>query len=232
MSKKTVLIVEDEHPIRTMIRYALEGADFLVEEAGDCNTASSMIAQKQPDLLLLDWMLPHMSGLEFVRRLKKQPATRQLPVIMLTAKADEENKVSGLECGADDYIIKPFSPRELVARINAVMRRGLLEDSEVLAVNELVLNTSDHRCMISGELIKLGPLEFRLLSFFLQHRDRVYSRDELLSRVWGENTYVDERTVDVHVRRLRKSLSKGGYDRYIQTVHGSGYRFSTKVHDY
>lgn len=224
---KTILIVDDELPIRTMIRLALEKAEFAVLEAEDTQAAESQIKQYHPNLILLDWMLPKMSGLDFIRRLKKHVSMQKIPVIMLTAKAEEENKVAGLEMGADDYVVKPFSPRELVARVNAVIRRGsTIEEPQQLSVRELVIDLQAQRCTVEGEFIKLGPLEFRLLCFFIQHPDRVYSRDELLSYVWGEQAYVDERTVDVHVRRLRRHLKPGDHDKLIQTVHGSGYRFS------
>ncbi len=231
-TKQTILIVEDEVPIRTMVRYALEKAGFSVKEAADAVLAEHVITEQLPDLILLDWMLPNMSGLEFTRRLKKNTITQGVPIILLTAKAEEDNKVMGLEVGADDYVVKPFSPRELVARIRAVLRRGgVHEDSGLLQVRHLTVDTKSQRCSISGQPVKLGPLEFRLLCFFLRHRDRVYSRDELLTYVWGEHAYVDERTVDVHIRRLRRNLTEGEHHKLIQTVHGSGYRFSEKDHD-
>lgn len=231
-AKQTILVVEDEIPIRTMIRYALEKAGFLVKEAGDAVVAEELIAQQRPDLILLDWMLPKMSGIEFTCRLKKNSSTNTIPIILLTAKAEEDNKVMGLESGADDYVVKPFSPRELVARIKAVLRRGTpIEEESLLTVRELVVDTRSQRCTIGDKAVKLGPLEFRLLCFFMRHRDRVYSRDELLSYVWGEHAYIDERTVDVHIRRLRRNLAIGDHNKLIQTVHGSGYRFSEKEND-
>lgn len=232
--KNTILVVEDEVPIRTMIRYALEKAGFIVKEAGDATTAEKSIAEQRPNLILLDWMLPHLSGIDFTKRLKKANHTREIPIILLTAKAEEDNKVTGLESGADDYVIKPFSPRELVARIRAVLRRGGVKEDDadgLLTVKDLIIDTKSQRCSILGKSVKLGPLEFRLLCFFMRHRDRVYSRDELLSYVWGEHAYIDERTVDVHIRRLRRNLSHGSHDKLIQTVHGSGYRFSEKEND-
>lgn len=231
-TKKTILVVEDELPIRTMIRYSLEKSDFIVREAGDAKEAEIEIRKERPDLLLLDWMLPKVSGMDFTKRLKRNAHTRSIPIILLTAKAEEENKVAGLESGADDYITKPFSPRELIARIRAVLRRGFSEEEKgVLTVQDLIVDTKAQRVSIAGQYVKLGPLEFRLLCFFLKHPDRVYSRDELLSYVWGEQAYVDERTVDVHIRRLRRHLSIGDYHKLIQTVHGSGYRFSEKNHE-
>ncbi len=234
-SENTILVIEDEISIRTMIRYTLENEKFIVCEAGDAHEADAIISVQKPDLILLDWMLPKITGIAFTRRLKNNPSTEDIPIILLTAKAEEENKVMGLESGADDYIVKPFSPRELVARIHAVLRRaaaGMAKPSNELMARDLIVDTRGQRCSIQGEPIKLGPLEFRLLCFFLKHRDRVFSRDELLSYVWGENVYLDERTVDVHIRRLRKQMSRGQHDDLIQTVHGSGYRFSEKKDDF
>ena len=230
--KQTILVVEDEVPIRTMIRYALEKAGFIVKEAGDALAAEKIIAEQRPHLILLDWMLPKMSGIEFTCRLKRHVNTKGIPIILLTAKAEEDNKVMGLESGADDYVVKPFSPRELIARIKAVLRRGSEpEENNLLRIKDLVVDTRSQRCMIADKAIKLGPLEFRLLCFFMRHPDRVYSRDELLSYVWGEHAYIDERTVDVHIRRLRRNLTFGEHHKLIQTVHGSGYRFSEKEND-
>ncbi len=231
--KQTILVVEDEAPIRTMIRYALEKAGFIVKEAEDAAHAELVIAEQRPDLILLDWMLPNLSGIEFTRRLKKHMSFQIIPIILLTAKAEEDNKVMGLESGADDYVIKPFSPRELVARIRAVLRRGVRthDDGDILQVRDLIVDTKSQRCALAGKSIKLGPLEFRLLCFFMRHRDRVYTRDELLSYVGGEHAYIDERTVDVHIRRLRRNLTENDHHKLIQTVHGSGYRFSEKDHD-
>jgi two-component system phosphate regulon response regulator PhoB len=200
-----------------------------VLEAEDCKAARARIADKRPDLLLVDWMLPDMSGLELTRSLKRDKETREVPVIMLTARADEQDKVSGLEGGADDYVTKPFSPRELLARINAVLRRTLPNGTEErIEIEGLVLDGASHRVMAGDQTVVLGPTEFRLLSFFMTHPERVYSRNQLLDRVWGGNVYVEERTVDVHIRRLRKALSAFGYDKFIQTVRGAGYRFSQR----
>ena len=230
MTAKHILVVEDEKPIRDMLAFGLRRAGFEVLEAQDCQTARRRIADRLPDLVLVDWMLPDMSGLELTRTLKKDDATRELPVIMLTARAEEEDKVRGLEGGADDYITKPFSPRELVARINAVLRRmGAGEGEEVLEAGALAMNVASHRVTAGGDVLALGPTEFRLLKFFMTHRDRVYSRSQLLDRVWGGNVYVEERTVDVHIRRLRKALEPSGADALIQTVRGAGYRFSEQV---
>lgn len=231
VSQPSILIVEDELPIRTMVRYTLEMANFKVFEAEDAKKALAMVTVALPNLILLDWMLPNMSGVAFTKKLKQNKSTRNVPIIMLTAKTEEESKVLGLETGADDYITKPFSPRELVARIRAVLRRGCFDhDDGVMQVRSLTVDTNSQRVVIGNKNIKLGPLEYRLLCFFMIHRDRVYSRDELLTHVWGADAYVDERTVDVHIRRLRKQLLDG-YDKLIQTVHGSGYRFSEKEDD-
>jgi two-component system phosphate regulon response regulator PhoB len=229
MQSKQILIVEDEKPIREMIAFGLRRAGFDVLEAEDCKAARARIADKRPDLLLVDWMLPDMSGLELTRSLKRDKDTRDVPVIMLTARADEQDKVSGLEGGADDYVTKPFSPRELLARINAVLRRTLPNGTEErIAIDGLVLDGASHRVTVGEQTVGLGPTEYRLLSFFMTHPERVYSRNQLLDRVWGGNVYVEERTVDVHIRRLRKALSAFGYDKFIQTVRGAGYRFSQR----
>jgi two-component system phosphate regulon response regulator PhoB len=230
MTAKQILIVEDEKPIRDMIAFGLRRAGYEVREAEDCKMARIQVADQAPDLVLADWMLPDMSGLELTRLLKKDPATKDVPVIMLTARAEEEDKVRGLEGGADDYITKPFSPRELLARIKAVLRRhGADDEDEVYALGGLTLNAASHRVMAGGEVVSLGPTEFRLLKFFITHPERVYSRAQLLDRVWGGNVYVEERTVDVHIRRLRKALEPSGCDRLVQTVRGAGYRFSEQV---
>jgi len=227
MTAKQILIVEDEKPIRDMIAFGLKRAGFEVREAEDGRSARIELANRLPDLVLADWMLPDMSGLELTRLLKKDPATREVPIIMLTARAEEEDKIRGLEGGADDYVTKPFSPRELLARINVVLRRGAPdEDEEIYTVGPLQLNAASHRVTAGKDVISLGPTEFRLLKFFITHPDRVYSRSQLLDRVWGGNVYVEERTVDVHIRRLRKALEDSGCDRLVQTVRGAGYRFS------
>jgi len=230
MSAKSILIVEDEQPIREMVVFALAGAGFEVREAADARQAQSCIAEALPDLVLLDWMLPGISGIDFARRLKREELTRELPIIMLTARAEEEDKVQGLESGSDDYITKPFSPRELVARIRAVLRRGgPAADDDILRANGLALDVASHRISADDTLLDVGPTEYRLLEFFMAHPERVYSRGQLLDRVWGSNVYVEERTVDVHIRRLRKVLEPHGYDALIQTVRGAGYRFSTRL---
>jgi len=230
MNKKRILIVEDEQPIRKMVVFALASAGYQVEEAADARQAQASIAERLPDLILLDWMLPGISGIDYARRLKKDDLTRELPIIMLTARAEEEDKVQGLESGADDYVTKPFSPREMVARIRAVLRRGgPAAEDEILRANDLTLDLAGHRVSAGETLLEMGPTEYRLLEFFMSHPERVYSRGQLLDRVWGSNVYVEERTVDVHIRRLRKVLEPQGYDALIQTVRGAGYRFSTRI---
>jgi len=228
MAAKQILVVEDEKPIRDMIGFALRRAGFEVREAVDVRAARAELANRRPDLLLMDWMLPEMSGIEFTRQLKRNSDLRDLPVIMLTARAEESDKVAGLEGGADDYVTKPFSPRELVARINAVLRRvDPAVEGAVLEFDGLTVDPVAHRVLARGAPVALGPTEYRMLEFFMTHPDRVYSREQLLDRIWGGNVYVEERTIDVHIRRLRKALEEFGYDRMVQTVRGAGYRFST-----
>lgn len=228
MTASKILIVEDETPIREMIAFHLMRAGYDTVEAADCRSAREALADERPDLALVDWMLPDMSGLELTRQLKRDSEHEDLAVIMLTARADEHDKVSGLDGGADDYVTKPFSPRELVARIEAVLRRSRSSSQAVVSAGKLNLDSAGHRVTADGVSVQLGPTEFRLLKFLLTHPERVYSRAQLLDRVWGANVYVEERTVDVHVRRLRKALSDHGADGYIQTVRGAGYRFSTR----
>lgn len=225
MADKRILIVEDERPVREMVAFGLKRDGYRVHEAADCAQARAAIADQMPDLLLLDWMLPDMSGLEFARLLKRQEGTRELPIIMLTARATEDDKVMGLQSGADDYITKPFSTRELLARIEAVLRRAAGHE-EQLSVGVLQMNTLSHRVTANGRDVTLGPTEYRLLKFFMAHPERVYSRTQVLDRVWGGGVYVEERTVDVHIRRLRKALEPFGCETYVQTVRGSGYRCS------
>ena len=225
-----ILIVEDEPAISEMIEVALVRANFEVIKADDAEEAMRLLGDVLPELVLLDWMLPGASGMEFARRIKKDELTSHIPIIMLTAKGSESDKINGLDAGADDYITKPFSPRELIARIKAVLRRTSPQaESEKIEVDKLVLDTASHRIMVNDEPLELGPTEYRLLHFFMTHPERVYSRGQLLDRVWGSNVYVEERTVDVHIRRLRKALTPSGYDQYVQTVRSAGYRFSTKV---
>lgn len=229
MANTTVLIVDDEAAIRDMIETALDAAGLQSLQAENARDALVLIVDQRPDLVLLDWMMPDTSGLELLRRLRRDELTAALPVIMLTAKTEEHNLLQGLGSGADDYIAKPFSPRELVARIHALLRRKNPNHSErPIQVDQLVYDPVSHRVSIAGKPVDMGPTEFRLLGFFLNHQDRVYSRDQILSHVWGGNVYMDERTVDVHIRRLRKALALAAHDRFIQTVRGAGYRFSQK----
>jgi len=224
MTEKHILIVEDERPLREMVAFGLQRAGYRVTEAGDCSAARTSIADRLPDLLLLDWMLPDMSGLEFARALKRDDNTRELPIIMLTARVAEDDKIMGLEGGADDYVTKPFSARELVARIEAVLRRtGSHEEN--LTAGAITMNTVSHRITINGVEILLGPTEYRLLEFFLTHPERVFSRGQVLDRIWS-GVYVEERTVDVHIRRLRRALEQHNCAHYVETVRGAGYRFS------
>ncbi len=229
MSVKRLLLVEDEASIREMMRMALERAGYAIQEAEDAAQAERILADGLPDLVLLDWMLPGISGIELARRMRKDDYTRELPIIMLTARSEEDDRIRGLESGADDYITKPFSPRELIARIKAVLRRSSPDTEEgVLKVDELVLDSNSHRVTAQGERVEMGPTEFRLLQFFMSHPERVYTRSQLLDRVWSRGSFVEERTVDVHIRRLRKALAIGGYDTMVQTVRGAGYRFSAE----
>ena len=226
MTTNKILIVEDEQPIREMIAFHLTRAGYDTLEAEDCREARRLLADERPALALIDWMLPDMSGLELTRMLKRDKEFEDLAVIMLTARADEHDKVTGLEGGADDYVTKPFSPRELVARIRAVLRRSGTVDDELVSMGDIELDAGAHRVSVRGQEVHLGPTEYRLLKYLMTHADRVYSRSQLLDRVWGANVYVEERTVDVHVRRLRKALTAHGVAGYIQTVRGAGYRFS------
>lgn len=227
MQNKKILVVEDEASIRDMLRFALERADFQVSVAGDAPSARLRIAEARPDLILLDWMMPGVSGVDYARELKAAPQTRDVPIIMVTARAEEEDKIRGLNIGCDDYVSKPFSFPELIARIQAVLRRSMPGgEEERLAVAGLQVDAASQRVTAKGEPVRLGPTEYRLLHFFISHPERVYTREQVLDRVWGQNVYVEERTVDVHIRRLRKALEPFGYDGMIQTVRGTGYRFS------
>jgi two-component system phosphate regulon response regulator PhoB len=230
MQNKKILVVEDEAPIRDMLRFALERSEFRISLAGDVPEARLRIAESRPDLILMDWMMPGVTGIEFTRELKSAPMTKDIPIIMVTARVEEEDTVRGLNVGCDDYISKPFSFPELTARIQAVLRRTLPGgEEEQLAVAGLQVDAASQRVTAKGEPVRLGPTEYRLLHFFVSHPERVYTREQVLDRVWGQNVYVEERTVDVHIRRLRKALAPHGYDAMIQTVRGTGYRFSEKV---
>jgi two-component system phosphate regulon response regulator PhoB len=221
-----VLVVDDEAAIREMIQYALERAKMDVLTAADAQEALVRISEARPDIILMDWMMPGVSGVELTRRLRKDSYTEDIPIIMLTAKVTEDDKVTGLEAGTDDYVIKPFSPRELLARIRAVLRRSSpANDQGFLVVGELKLDTVSRRVLHGGEEIKMGPTEYRLLEFFMSHQGRAYNRSQILDHVWGANAYLEERTVDVHIRRLRKALEPSGTSHYLQTVRGHGYRF-------
>lgn len=234
MSDPTILIVDDEPAIRDMIGITLDLAGFNSMSAETAHQAHVAIIDSRPDLVLLDWMLPGGSGIELARRLKRDELTSTLPIIMLTAKTSEDNKVQGLDVGVDDYVTKPFSPRELVARIKAVLRRTSGNQlDKVIRVFDLQLDPSSHRVTIEENPVDMGPTEFKLLKFFMSHQEKVFSRDHIQDQVWGGNVYLEERTIDVHIRRLRKALSsveKAGIDyaRLIQTVRGAGYRFSVK----
>jgi two-component system phosphate regulon response regulator PhoB len=229
MAMPTVLIVDDEPDIREVIRFALEGAGFRVFEAGHAEEARRFTGGEAPDLLLLDWMLPGRSGLELAQQIKQSAKTRGLPIIMVSARGEEEDRIRGLDTGADDYITKPFSPRELVARVNAVLRRARPEDgADTVEIGGLAIDHISRRVSANGQRIDIAPTEYRLLHFFMTHADRAFSRSQLLDEVWGDQVYVEERTVDVHVRRLRKALEPSGHDGLLQTVRGVGYRFSDK----
>jgi two-component system phosphate regulon response regulator PhoB len=231
MPSAKILIVDDEKAIRDMIRMGLEMAGFDCMEAADIQDAHVLAHDCNPDLMLLDWMLPGGSGIDLLRRMKRDEVTARIPVIMLTAKTTEDNKIQGLDSGADDYIAKPFAPRELASRIKAVLRRTRgSQDAEVVELGGIRLDHGSHRVTIENHSIDIGPTEFRLLDFFMTHPERVYSRSQLLDQVWGNSAYIEERTIDVHIRRLRKALqsspAKIDYGQYVQTVHGAGYRFS------
>jgi two-component system phosphate regulon response regulator PhoB len=224
MTKPFVLIVEDEASLVAMLRYNFEREGFEVGEAGDGEEALVQIAERKPNLVLLDWMLPLVSGIEVCRRLRRSPETRLLPVIILTARGEETDRVRGLDSGADDYIVKPFSPSELVARLRAVMRRSQLSMSdELLRFSDIELDTSGHRVSRAGKPIHLGPTEFRLLKHLMSHPRRVFTREQLLDAVWGHDVYVEPRTVDVHIRRLRKALNAAAGCDVIRTVRSAGY---------
>ncbi len=223
----TILVIEDEPAIQELISVNLSFAGHKVLRAFDTEQAQTLIRAELPDLILLDWMLPGASGVQFARRLRADERTRDVPVIMLTAKGSEQDKVEGLEAGADDYITKPFSPRELMARIKAVLRRRAPQlTDDVIEIQGLRLDPVTHRLSGNGSSLAIGPTEFRLLHFFMTHPERVFSRAQLLDQVWGDHVFVEERTVDVHIRRLRKALEPSGHDALVETVRGSGYRFT------
>ena len=224
---RRILLVEDEAAIREMVQHALSRVGFETRAVADATAADCEIERSRPDLVLLDWMLPGVGGLEFARRLRRCDATRNIPIIMLTAKGEEDDKLGGFEAGVDDYMVKPFSVKELVARICAVLKRTTpIGNDQPIEIGGLRLDPASHRVTAGGRIVRTGPTEFRMLHFFMSHPDRVFTRGQLLDRVWGRNVYIEERTVDVHIRRLRKALAGHGFDRFVQTVHGTGYRFS------
>ena len=225
----TILVVEDEPSIQELIAACLQHAGHKVLRANSAEDAMRLVKVNLPDIVLLDWMLPGMSGIRYAQRLRADERTRELPIIMLTARSEEHDKVTGLEAGADDYLTKPFSPRELMARIKAVLRRRAPQITEdCVEIDGLRVDPATHRVTGNGRMLDLGPTEFRLLLFFMTHAERVYSRGQLLVQVWGDHVFVEERTVDVHIRRLRAVLEQTGHDSMIQTVRGSGYRFSAQ----
>ena len=231
-SKPRVLVVDDEDAILEMIRFALEQSGMKAVTASNAYDAVLKISEKRPDIVLMDWMMPGVTGIELTRRLRKDPQTEDLPIIMLTARITEDDKVLGLEAGADDYLIKPFSPRELMARIRAVLRRSSPGDSEgLIKAGKLEMDTLAHQAHYENQEIQLGPTDYRLLEFFMSHPGRAYSRGQLLDNVWGTNVYLEERTVDVHIRRLRKALEEVGISNFLQTVRGHGYRFIAEGQD-
>ena len=230
MTGNKILIVDDEEAIREMISVALELAGFSWIQADNSQTAHELVIDERPDLVLLDWMLPGVSGIELARRLKRDDATAETPIIMLTAKGEEDNKIQGLDVGTDDYITKPFSTRELISRINAVLRRTGSAQGKALESVGLKLDPVSHRVTANDKAVEVGPTEYRLLEFFMSHQDRAYSRAQLLDQVWGGNVYVEDRTVDVHIRRLRKALTPHKFEHLVQTVRGTGYRFSSKTY--
>lgn len=226
----TIMVVEDEPAIQELIAFNLKQAGHFVIEAPSAEQANSMIKETLPDLILLDWMLPGMSGIEFARKIKGDSYTKAIPVIMLTARGEEQDKLKGLETGADDYVTKPFSPRELNARIKAVLRRRAPQmTDELVEVAGLALDPLTHRVTGHSAPVNLGPTEFRLLHFFMTHPERVHSRSQLLDNVWGNQTYIEERTVDVHIRRLRRALEPTRHDALVQTIRGAGYRLSQRA---
>ena len=224
----SLLIVEDEPAMREMVAGNLRAAGYEVREAGDSASAWRALRAARTDLILLDWMLPGASGYEFLRRLRREgaPAEREVPVILLTARADEPDRVRGLDAGADDYVVKPFSPRELRARVRALLRRAADPNADRVEAGDLRIDRESCRVHVRGVEVGLGPTEFRLLHFLASHPDRVHSRSQLLDNAWGRDAFVEERTVDVQIRRVRKALAPHGADRYVQTVRGFGYRFS------
>lgn len=229
MSQQTILVIEDEAAIRDMLQFTLDSSGFRVIQAANAEEGMRLAEEAKPDLILLDWMLPGISGVTMAKELRQKPFGKHMPIIMLTARGEEEAQVQGFESGADDYVVKPFSPRALTARIKALLRRqteSSADSAEQLIAGRMRLDTVSHRFYIDDQEIKVGPTEFKLVYFFMTHANRVFTRTQLLDQVWGVNVVVEERTVDVHIRRLRKILEPLGVANYIQTIRGSGYRFS------
>ena len=225
-----ILVVEDEAAIREMLCFVLNQQGFDVVQAHDYQSAVACLTEPYPDLILLDWMFPGGNGISLAKEIKRNDYSKEIPIIMLTARGEEEDKVRGLEVGADDYITKPFSPKELIARIKAVLRRANPTSlADEIEIQGLKLDPVSHRVSLGGEQLNMGPTEFKLLHFFMTHTERVFSREQLLDQVWGTNVYVEDRTVDVHIRRLRKAITGLGHEKFVQTVRGSGYRFSIRV---
>jgi len=232
MPKITLLIIEDEEAIRDMLRFSLPSQEFNLIDAEDTKKAETLLAQFFPDVIILDWMLPDRSGIDFIRQIRKQKLYNNIPVIFLTAKAEEENKIMGLMSGADDYITKPFSPHELIARIKTILRRGLLKSkTDEISVDNIVVNTNTHHVSIDNNTLSLTITEYKLLYFFLTHPDKTYTRDQLISYIWGRNAYLDERTIDVNVKRLRFKLKPYHHDRRIKTIRNAGYIFLKDTYD-
>jgi len=223
----TILVVEDEPAIQELIAVNLSFAGHKTLRASDTDQATTLIRAELPDVVILDWMLPGNSGLSFARQLRADERTKDVPIIMLTARTEEDDKITGLEAGADDYVTKPFSPKELVARIKAVLRRRAPQlTDDAVEVASLRLDPATHRVSAHGKPVEMGPTEFRLLHFFMTHAERVHSRTQLLDQVWGDHVFVEERTVDVHIKRLRAALAASGHDKHVETVRGAGYRFT------
>ncbi len=232
MRKISLLVVEDEAAIRDMIRFSLPDAEFDMQDAESVAQAIKRLADHIPDLIILDWMLPDKNGVDFIQWLKQQELYKEIPIIFLTARVEEENKIKGLEVGADDYMTKPFSPGELKARIKTILRRGrLVNPKGIIQVDRLQLNVDTHSVTVDEVKLKLTPIEYNLLHFFITHPERAYTRDQLITQVWGGNVYIDERTVDVQIRRLRDRLKPHGYDQFIKTVRGMGYQFQEKINE-
>ncbi|OGT35747.1 MAG: DNA-binding response regulator [Gammaproteobacteria bacterium RIFCSPHIGHO2_12_FULL_37_14] len=227
MKKITLLVIEDEEAIRDMLRFSLPATDFVLLDAESTSKAMNILAYRIPDLIILDWMLPDKSGIDFIKVIRKQDILKDMPIIMLTAKAEEDNKIKGLTVGADDYLTKPFSPNELVARIKTVLRRGLIKStSGEIKIGNIILNVNKCQVFIDEQLLKLTPTEYKIIHFFMLHPNKKYSRDQLITHIWGRNAYIDERTIDVQMKRLRQKLKPFGYHHHIKTIRNVGYFFS------